>query len=262
MDLALVFIGLGPVILSLVVLYGVPFGDHPAVLRMRRAVMNQETWRFRFEFVGHPLAGFLPFGLGLLLAGLCRSLAGHTLSVRIPPTDAIEGLVLVAIALMVAGIAFMIRPPGRILPAWYRDIVERQRRMSPFIVAAVEDLRADLGTLAADLGAAMTIVSDVRANRTHVSALTAVDAASRVVAETAALDGRLSDPLLNELVAEWKAIFDRTPKGPALNPVTGAAMGATDAEWRQLEEAATAAMDHVHRLTAGLRTAEPTSSMG
>ena len=167
MDASLALIGLGPVILSLVVLYGVVLDDHPTVLRMRRALVNAETWRYHFAFIGHPIAGFLPFGLGVLLAGLCRSLAGHTLSLRVPPTDVIEGLVLVAIALMVVGFVFMIRPPSRILPAWYRDIVERQRRMSPFIVAAVEDLRADLETLAADLGAAMTIVSDVRANRTH-----------------------------------------------------------------------------------------------
>ena len=120
--LGVLFLGL-LVGFGLVVFYGVAFATRPVVIEVRRVFawhMMRWPWPMRAAM---PM--MLPFGVGGLIALAGRFISGRTATLEGFPGDVGQDLLILGVGLFFVGFWFWLRPPARVLPAWYRDVLAR-----------------------------------------------------------------------------------------------------------------------------------------
>ncbi len=110
---------------SLTVFYGVFLDADRRVVEMRR-IFAWHLVRWPWPLHG-ALPGMFPFGLGGLIALVGRALSGRTVTLEGFPADPGQDLLLVGLAVILVAFWFMLRAPRRVLPVWYRDVIDRRR---------------------------------------------------------------------------------------------------------------------------------------
>lgn len=120
--IAPLFLG-GSLALSLTMFYGVFLNENPRILEMRRIfAWHQMRWPWPLRGA---LPGMLPCSLGALIALVGRGLSGRTATLDGFPMDPGSDLLMLGIGVAFVGCGFMFWAPRRVLPAWYRDVLDR-----------------------------------------------------------------------------------------------------------------------------------------